>query len=56
MELTAKFKRLTLQIERDLLTQSRFRVLLTTADNTLAGHRQELRLVRADMRRRGRVK
>jgi hypothetical protein len=43
----AVFKRLILQIERDLLAQAQLRILLAVADTTVAGDRQELRTVKA---------
>jgi hypothetical protein len=46
-----EFQRLILQIERDLLAQANLRVLLTAANTTLAGHRQELQSVTARMKR-----
>ena len=49
-------KRLILQIERDLLKQSRLKTLLLAADVTVADHRQELRTVKARVTRAGRVK
>jgi hypothetical protein len=52
----AEFKRLILQIERDLLAQAQLRTLLTAADNTIAGHRQKLRKVKARIKRTQRVK
>jgi hypothetical protein len=51
----SEFKRLILQIERDLLAQAYLRERLTTAGDTVAGHRQELRRVRARLTRSGRV-
>jgi hypothetical protein len=52
----AEFKRLILQIERDLLAQSQLRRLLTAADVVIAGHRQKLRSVKARIKRTKRVK
>jgi hypothetical protein len=49
---SAEFKRLILQIERDLLAQARLRTLLTTAGVTVAGHRRDLRTVEARLRAR----
>jgi len=46
-----EFKRLMLQIERDLLSQARLRTLLTSASATTAGHREELRTVKARLAR-----
>jgi hypothetical protein len=50
-----EFDRLVLQIERDLVAQSRLRTLLTTASTTVADHRQELRSVKARIKRSKRV-
>jgi hypothetical protein len=47
----AELKRLLLQIERDLLSQAHLRALLTQADTTVAGHRRELRAVKARISR-----
>ena len=47
----AKFKQLILQIERDVLAQAHLRMLLTTADTTVADHRQQLRTVKARIKR-----
>ena len=47
----AVFKRLILQIERDLQAQSQLRILLAVADTTIAGDRQELRTVKARLGR-----
>ena len=41
----AEFKRLILQIERDLLAQARLRTLLTSAGETVEGHKQDLRTI-----------
>ncbi len=49
-------QRLILQIERDLLKQSRLKTMLLTASETVADHRQELRTVKARMARAGRGK
>ncbi len=46
-----QLQRLILQIERDLLKQSRLKTILLNADTTLAGHRQDLRKVRARITR-----
>jgi hypothetical protein len=46
-----ELKRLTLQIERDLLAQAQLRTLLTAADSTIADHRQNLRDVKTRIRR-----
>ena len=51
----SEFKRLMLQIERDLLAQAFLRERLTTAGHTVAGHRQELRTVKARLTRTGRA-
>jgi hypothetical protein len=47
----AEFKRLVLQIERDLAAQANLRALLTTAGTTVSGHREELRTVKARIQR-----
>ena len=49
-------QRLILQIERDLLKQSRLKTMLLTASETVADHRQELRTVKTRMARAGRGK
>lgn len=49
-------QRLILQIERDLLKQSRLKTMLLTASESVADHRQELRTVKARMARTGRGK
>ena len=46
-----EFKRLVLQIERDLSAQANLRALLTTAGTTVSGHREELRTVKARINR-----
>jgi len=46
-----EFKRLVLQIERDLTAQANLRMLLTTAGTTVSGHREELRSVKARIKR-----
>ncbi len=46
-----EFERLVLQIERDLVAQARLRTLLTSADATVAGHRLELKSVKARISR-----
>ena len=46
-----EFRRLTLQIERDLLARSRLRLLVAAADTTLTRHREALRSVNARIRR-----
>lgn len=43
--------RLTLQIERDVLARGQLRVLIAAADATLAGHRQALQDLRAQIAR-----
>ena len=50
------FKRLILQIERDLLAQAQLRILLAAADTTIAGDREELRSVKARIGRTQRVR
>ena len=52
----AVFKRLILQIERDLIAQAQLRILLAVADTTVAGDRQELRTVKARIGRTHRVR
>lgn len=47
----AEFERLMLQIERDLLAQAQLRALLTVADKTVADDRQQLRTVKARLKR-----
>jgi hypothetical protein len=47
----AKFNRLILQLERDMVAQAQLRVLLTTADTAVAGRRQQLRTVGARLKR-----
>jgi hypothetical protein len=46
-----ELKRLILQIERDLLVQASLRSLLAPAPATVAGHRQELRTLKARIKR-----
>jgi len=46
-----ELQRLALQIERDLLARANFRTLLALADTTVAGHRQELRTIKARIKR-----
>jgi hypothetical protein len=46
-----EFKRLVLQIERDLAAQANLRALLTNAGTTVSGHREELRTVKARINR-----
>jgi hypothetical protein len=50
------FKRLILQIERDLLAQSQLKILLAAADTTIAGDREELRSVKARIGRAQRAR
>jgi hypothetical protein len=45
------FKRLILQIERDLVSQAHLRTLLTDAETSAADHVQELRTVEARLKR-----
>jgi hypothetical protein len=52
---SAEFKRLILQIERDLLAQAQLRSLLNDADTTVADHRQKLQAVKARLTRARRV-
>ena len=47
----APFTRLVLRLERALLARAQLRVLLTDADAAVAGHRQELRNLKARMAR-----
>jgi hypothetical protein len=49
-------RRLILQIERDLLRQSRLKMMLLAATVTVADHRQELRTAKNRMARAGRAK
>jgi hypothetical protein len=46
------FRRLMLQLERDLVAQGQFRALLTAADATVADRRRELRNLKARVARR----
>jgi hypothetical protein len=46
-----EFRRLTLQIERDLLVKTSLRTLLASADATLERHRRSLRTVSARIKR-----
>jgi hypothetical protein len=48
---SAEFKRLTRQIEQDLLNQARLRLLLSEADATVSGDRKKLRAVKARLTR-----
>jgi hypothetical protein len=47
----AELRRLILQIERDLQAQASLRTLLAAAAAAVAGHRQELRTVKARITR-----
>jgi hypothetical protein len=47
-------QRLILLIERDLAAQAQLRTLLTVADKTVADDRQELRTIKARIKRRRR--
>ena len=47
--------RLTLRIERELLVETRLRMLLIDAGTTLSRHRLELRAFKARMRRTERL-
>jgi hypothetical protein len=47
----SEFKRLILQIERDLLAETHLRTLLAAASTTVAGRRQELRAVETRIKR-----
>jgi hypothetical protein len=49
-------RRLILQVERDLLKQSRLKTMLLAASVTVADHRQELRTAKDRMTRAGRAK
>ena len=51
----ARFKRLTLQFERDLLSEAPLRTLLTAAGTTDTGRRQERRTVEDRLKRTRRV-
>jgi hypothetical protein len=48
---SAEFRRLILQIERDLMAHAQLRWLLTDAEATLANRRQDLRAVKARIKR-----
>lgn len=48
----AQLRRLVLRLERDVLAQAQLRALLATADVAVAGHRQEVRSLKARMARR----
>ena len=47
-------KKLVLQIERDLLAESRFKAMLIEAGATLRAHRKDLRVAKARISRRSR--
>jgi len=47
----SEFKRLMLQIERDLLAETHLRTLLAAASTTIAGRRLELRAIEARIKR-----
>jgi hypothetical protein len=47
----SEFKRLILQIERDLLAETHLRTLLAAASTTMAGRRLELRALEARLKR-----
>jgi hypothetical protein len=47
----AEFKRLTLEIERDLLSRAHLRALLVTANAAVEGHQQDLRALKARLAR-----
>jgi hypothetical protein len=47
----SEFKRLILQIERDIVAATHLRTLLAAASTTVAGHRQELRAIQARIKR-----
>jgi hypothetical protein len=47
----SEFKRLILQIERDLLTETHLRTLLAAATTTVDGRRRELRAIEARIKR-----
>jgi hypothetical protein len=47
----SEFKRLILQIERDLLAETHLRTLLAAANTTLAGRRLELRAIESRIKR-----
>ena len=48
----AQLMRLVLRLERDVLARAQLRALLATADVAVAGHRQEVRSLKARMARR----
>ena len=52
----AEFTRLILQIERDLLSQSHLRTLLTAACDTVADHRRDLQAIEARLKRSRRMR
>ena len=47
-----ELQRLILQIERDLVAQAQLRTALTAGDETVADDRQELRVIKARMKRK----
>ena len=47
----ADYRRLMLQLERDLVAQAQFRALLIAAESTVADHRRELRNLKARIAR-----
>jgi hypothetical protein len=49
----AKFRRLALRVERDLLARAHLRALLTAASKTLAERRRELRDLKVRMDKSG---
>lgn len=46
-----ELERLILQIERDLARQAQLRTLLTVADQVVASDREELRRIKAQLKR-----
>jgi hypothetical protein len=51
----AEARRLTLQIQRDLVVQAHLRTLLTNSETAVADHRLELRIVASRIKRTRRV-
>jgi len=51
----AEFRRLLLQVERDLVAQTHLKALCTNAGTIVARHRQELRTIEARITSRRRV-
>jgi hypothetical protein len=47
-----RITQLLLQVERDSLAQAQLKTLLTAADFAIAGHRQELRSLKARIARK----